>query len=186
MSKHFLTSLVFNIAEMIIIFMIGKIFNVATNIIIALMLVFFFTRLICGKPKHYATWYRCLIFSLLVFTSVYALTDLHILVTILLTIFTGYISTGRADIQDLYMWKGKESKYSDIDEYIKFNSLNNNLLEFEEKIKKQDNLLYLLYKYRFKENLTYQQIAEKTDLESPRIAEKIDKIAFSLRIYCGI
>lgn len=186
MDKNFLFSLIFNIVETIIIFMIGLIFGLGSNLIIVLMLTFFLTRMCCGKPKHYATWYRCLIWSLLVFTSIYALTDLHIEVVILLTIFTGYIATGKADIKNMYMWKGKNSKYQDIDDYIKYNSMSDDLMNFEKKLKEKDNLLYLLYKYRFKENYTFAQIAEKTELDNPRIAEKIDKIAFSLRIYCGI
>lgn len=186
MNKSFLFSLFFNIMETIIIFMIGLIFNVSHNEIIVLMLTFFFTRLLCGKPKHYATWYRCLVWSLLVFTSLFALTDLHILVVLLLTVFTGYIATGRADINDVYMWKGKSSKNKDVEEYIKYHPLDDKLLEFENKLKQQDNLSYLLYKYRYKENLSFTEIADKIDLDTPRVSEQIDKIAFSLRIYCGI
>lgn len=186
MNKNFLFSLFFNIVETIIIFMIGLIFKLSHNEIIALMVTFFFTRLLCGKPKHYATWYRCLVWSLLIFTSLFALTDLHIVVVLLLTVFTGYIATGRADISDMYMWKGRSSNYQDIDDYIKYNAMSDELLEFEKKLKERDNLLYLLYKYRFKDNLTHAQIAEKTDLDTPRVSEKIDKVALSLRIYCGI
>ena len=185
MNKRFLFSLFFNIVETIIIFMIGLIFELSANEIIVLMLAFFFTRLLCGKPKHYATWYRCLVWSLLTMTSLFALTDLHIIAVLLLTVFTGYIATGRADISDMYMWKGRSSNYQDIDDYIKYNPMSDELLEFEKKLKERDNLLYLLYKYN-KENLTHAQIAERTDLETPRVSEKIDKVAFSLRIYCGI
>lgn len=186
MNKKFLFSLFFNIIETIVIFMIGLIFKLSPSLIIILMLVFFFTRLLCGQPKHYNKWYRCFLWSTLTFTSVYALTDLHIIATILLTIFAGFIATGRADIQDLYQWKGKSTKYSDIEEYIKYNSMNDTLLEFERKLKEQDGLLFLLYKYRFKENLTFAEISEKLDLENPRIVEKLNTIAFSIRIYCGI
>lgn len=186
MNKKFLFSLFFNIIETIVIFMIGLIFKLSPSLIIILMLVFFFTRLLCGQPKHYNKWYRCFLWSTLTFTSVYALTGLHIIATILLTIFAGFIATGRADIQDLYQWKGKSTKYSDIEEYIKYNSMNDTLLEFERKLKEQDGLLFLLYKYRFKENLTFAEISEKLDLENPRIVEKLNTIAFSIRIYCGI
>lgn len=186
MNKKFWVSLFFNILETIIVYMIGLIFKVSHNEIIVIMITFFFTRLLCGKPKHFATWYRCFVWSLLVSTSLFALTDLHIFVILLLSAFTGYLSTGKADINDMYMWKGKSSNYQDIDDYIKYNPMSDELLEFEKKLKERDNLLYLLYKYRFKENLTHAQIAEKTDLETPRVSEKIDKVAFSLRIYCGI
>ena len=186
MNKKFWVSLFFNILETIIVYMIGLIFKVSHNEIIVMMITFFFTRLLCGKPKHFATWYRCFVWSLLVSTSLFALTDLHIFVILLLSAFTGYLSTGKADINDMYMWKGRSSNYQDIDDYIKYNPMSDELLEFEKKLKERDNLLYLLYKYRFKENLTHAQIAEKTDLETPRVSEKIDKVAFSLRIYCGI
>jgi len=186
MNKKFLFSLCFNIVETIVIFMIGLIFKLSPTLIIVLMLVFFFTRLLCGQPKHYNKWYRCFVWSALTFTSVFALTDLGLVANILLTIFTGFIATGRADIKDLYQWKGKNSNYSDIDEFIKFNEFDDKLIEFENKLKEKDNLLYLLYKYRFKENYTFADISEKTGLENPRIAEKLEKIAFSLRMYCGI
>ena len=186
MNKKFWVSLFFNILETIIIYMIGLIFKVSHNEIIVIMITFFFTRLLCGKPKHFATWYRCFVWSLLVSTSLFALTDLHIFVILLLSAFTGYLSTGKADINDMYMWKGKSSKNKDVEEYIKYHPLDDKLLEFENKLKQQDNLSYLLYKYRYKENLSFTEIADKIDLDTPRVSEQIDKIAFSLRIYCGI
>ena len=50
----------------------------------------------------------------------------------------------------------------------------------------QHHLLFLLYKYRFKENYTFAEISERTGLENPRIAEKLEQIALSIRLYCGI
>lgn len=186
MDKKFLFKLLFNIVETLVIFMIGLILKISPNIIIILMITFFLTRLFCGQPKHYNKWYRCFVWSALTFTSVYALSNLDLLANVLLTIFTGFIATGRADINDLYQWKGKSSNYADIDEFIKFHEFDDKLIEFENKLKEKDGILYLLYKYRFKENYTFNEIYEKTGLENPRIAEKLDKIAFSLRIYCGI
>lgn len=84
------------------------------------------------------------------------------------------------------MWKGKDSKYKDIEEYIKYNSMSNELIEFEKKLKEQDNLLFLIYKYKFKEGMTFTEMSEKLSLDNPRIVEKLDKIALSIRIYCGI
>ena len=187
MNKSSLFSLFFNIMETIIIFMVGIIFGLTHNEIIALMLTFFFTRLLCGKPKHYATWYRCLVWSLLVLTSLFALTDLHIVVVLLLTVFTGYIATGRADINDMYMWKGKETKYRDIEEYIKYNSMSDDLIDFEKKLKEKDGISFLIYKYRFKEGLSFNEISERLDgMDNPRIAERLGQIALCIRINCGI
>lgn len=183
---NFIKVLIFNIIETIIIFFLGNIFNVDMNIRIMFMVIFFLTRMIIGNPKHYKKSYQCALWSSLVFLSLYSLSNLDIFAIILLTIFTGFISTGRADINKMYMWKGKSTKYSDIEEYIKYNSMDNKLIEFESKLKEQDNLLYLLYKYRFKDNLTFSEISERLDIDNPRIVEKLDKIAFSLRIYCGV
>jgi len=186
MKKGFLFKLLFNIVETIIIFMIGKIFKVNSSVIVILMVTFFITRLLCGHPKHYNKAYRCFIWSTLTFTSVYALSNLDLFANILLTIFAGFIATGRADINDIYQWKGTQTKYADIEEYIKYNSMNDKLIEFENKLQEKDKLLYLLYKYRFKDKMTFSEISEKLDMENPRIVEKLNTIAFSIRIYCGI
>lgn len=95
--------------------------------------------------------------------------------------------TGKSNIQDMYLWKndGEPSKYQDIMEFVKYNEFNDLLLEFEEKLKTK-NLEYLIYKYRFKENKTFAEISMLLDMDTPRIAEYLDKIAFAIRIYCKI
>lgn len=186
-TKDFIRILIFNIVETIIIFLLGNVFNVDMNIRIMFMVIFFLTRMIIGKPKHYNKAYRCAIWSFLVFLSLYSLSSLDIPVIILLTIFTGFISTGRADIEDMYLWKNnRSSKYSDVEEYIKYHPFDEELIDLEEKIKKKDNIDYLIYKYRFKDKLTFNEISEKLDIDNPRIVERLDNIAFAIRLYCGI
>ena len=96
--------------------------------------------------------------------------------------------TGRSNINDMYLWKpNNESKYKDIEEFVKYNMTNSRLIEFEENLKKRDDLLFLLYKYKFRENLSFEKIREKLDgMENPRIVEKLDQIALAIRISCGI
>lgn len=183
---NFVKILIFNIVETIIIFLLGKIFNVEINIRIMFMILFFLTRMIAGNPKHYKKAYQCALWSSLVFLSLYSLCNIELPIIILLTIFTALISTGRADITDTYMWKGKDTNYADIEEYIKYNSMQTKLIEYEEKLKNQDNLTFLIYKYRFKDKMTFAQISERLDLENPRIVEKLNQIAFSFRIFFGI
>lgn len=50
--KNFIRVLVFNIVETITIFMVGLMLDISWNYIIGLMLIFFLTRAICGKPKN--------------------------------------------------------------------------------------------------------------------------------------
>lgn len=54
------------------------------------------------------------------------------------------------------------------------------------KLKNADNLTYMLYKYKFKENRTFEEISQLLDIETNRITEKLDKIDFAIRIYCKI
>ena len=103
------------------------------------------------------------------------------------SIFTAYILSGKADIKDMYMWKpSNSSKYVKLDEYIKFNSLNKDLLEVEQNLKTYDSKLYMIYLRRFRENKTFEEIRKEFDIDNPRINEAIDKVytlmTFNLKI----
>ena len=186
-NKTMIKSLIFNIAETVLIFLVGRLLNLPTNFIIIVMLSFCITRGCLGKALHFKTWYRCLVWSLLVLLSLFMILKIDLKLSILFTIFSAFIMTGKSNIEDMYLWKPKnESKYSDIEEYIKYHSLDDKLISFENKIKEQDNFDYLIYKYRFKDNLTFEEIADKLDIQTNRITDKLDKISFALRLYCGI
>lgn len=184
--KNIVSTIIFNIAETALIFLVGMLLKLEIRDIILVMLCFMISRGFFGKSLHFKTWYRCLVWSLLILLSLFLILKVDLVISILFTIFSAFIMTGRSNINDMYLWKGTSTKYADIEEYIKYNSMNNTLLEFERKLKEQDGLLFLLYKYRFKDNLTFSEISERLDMDNPRIVEKLDKIAFSLRIYCGI
>lgn len=186
--KRNIGSLIFNIIETIIIYLVGRIFGVSSNYIILVMVEFFFVRMLCGNAKHYNKWYRCMIWSLLVFLSLYSLSNLHILVVIIMTAFTAFITSGKADIGDMCMWKNNNepSKYQDIIDFIKYNPLSDAIYDFEQKLEKQDVLTYLIYKYRFKDNLSFSEISKRLDMPNIRIVEILDKVAFAMRINCKI
>lgn len=186
--KRNIGSLIFNIIETIIIYLVGIICGVSSNYIILVMVGFFFVRMLCGNTKHYNKWYRCMIWSLLVFLSLCSLSDLPILVVIVLTAFTAYVTSGKADLGDMYMWKSNNepSKYQDIVDFIKYNPLSDAIYDFERKLERQDGLTYLVYKYRFKDNLSFSEISDKLDMPNVRIVEILDKVAFAMRINCKI
>ena len=187
-NKKLISSIVFNIAETVLILLSGLALKLELKYIIMVMLVFAISRGFFGKSLHFKTWYRCLIWSLLVLTSIFVILKVELVISILFAIFSAFIMTGRSDINDVYLWKnnGEPSKYEDIIEFIKYHELDNKLIEFETKIKNRNNLEYLIYKYRFKENKTFSEISELLDIDNPRIVEQLDKIAFAIRLYCGI
>lgn len=157
--KNFIKVLVFNILETMIIFFLGEIFNVDVNIRIMCMGLFFLTRMIIGSPKHYKKAYMCALWSSLVFLSLYTLSSLDMLPIIILTIFTGFISTGKADINDMFMWGGNTLNKVVFD-WVKFNQDNEDLMKYERMLKKTDRQKYFIFKYRFREFKSYSQIAD--------------------------
>ena len=187
--KYIFGSLIFNIAETILIFLVGKLLDLPTNFVIIIMLTFMISRGFFGKALHFKTWYRCLVWSCLILLSLFMILKVDLTISILFAIFSALIMTGKSNINDMYLWKGANSlgKYYDIEEYIKYHELDNTLLTFEENLKRKDNLLFLIYKYRFRDKLTFAEISEKLDgMENVRIVEKLDQIALAIRISCGI
>lgn len=187
MNKNFLKALIFNVAETILIILIGKLLNLPINFIIIVILTFCISRGFLGKALHFKTWYRCLVYSCLILLSLFLIVKIDLKISILFTIFSAFIMTGKCNIQDIYLWKpANQSNYKDIEEYIKYNEFSNDLLDFEEALKRRDNLLYLIYKYKFKDKMTFSEMSEKLEMENPRIAEKLNQIALAIRIHCGI
>lgn len=187
--KYIFGSLIFNIAETILIFLVGKLLDLPTNFIIIIMLTFMISRGFFGKALHFKTWYRCLVWSCLILLSLFMILKVDLTISVLFTIFSALIMTGKSNINDMYLWKSANSqgKYYDIEEYIKYHELDNTLLTFEENLKRKDNLLFLIYKYRFRDKLTFAEISDKLDgMENVRIVEKLDQIALAIRINCGI
>lgn len=178
--SNFIRSLVFNIVETIVIFMIGLIFELTPNYIITLMLTFFLCRMLCGQPKHYKSAYKCFLWSTLTFTSVYALTDLHIIVVILLTIFTGFISTGKANIKDMFMWSGKDSKYSALLDLISLSPNNSIITDHEEYWRKNYPIKYEIFKLYFRERNTYEEIMEIKDLPDSKLIQRECKSIYQI------
>ena len=172
--------IVFNIAEIIIVFLLGSVFNVEINIRIMLMVLFFLTRMIIGKPKHYNKAYKCAIWSILVFLSLYSLSSLDFIVIVLLTIFTGFISTGRADINDMLMWKGKMSKYEALRNLIALNPNNTIIMEHEEYWRKNYPIRYEIFKYFYRECVSYIKIMEIKGYADDTIIKRECKTIYSI------
>lgn len=157
---NFIRVLIFNIVETIIVYLLGNVFNVDNNIRIMFMVLFFLTRMIIGEPKHYKKAYQCALWSSLVFLSLYSLTSLDLLAIIILTIFTGFISTGRADINGIYMWTGKSSKYDALKDFIALSPNHPIILEHEQYWIKNYPIRYKIFKLYFRENKSYDEIKE--------------------------
>lgn len=184
--KFYVCNTVYNIIELIIVILICLLFKSSLKDVFSVLIMFWVCRWVFPKPKHYKEWWKCFIWSTLIILSICFLIRIDILYALIFTMFTVLTLSGKCDICDMFLWKGSNSNYQDIVDYIKYNNLNDNLLSFEDKISKQNNLTFMIYKYRFKDNLTFKEISEKLDIETQRITEELNKIAFAIRIYCKI
>ena len=180
--------LIFNIAETLVIFLLGIALNLPKTNIIFIMLTFMVSRGFFGKALHFRTWYRCLIWSSLILLSVFTLLKVDFIKSILFAIFSAFIMTGKSNLKDMYLWNSKDTKgkYQDVINYIKANATNSDLLMFENRIETRDGVDYLIYKYKFKEGKTFKEMNELLDMENPRIVEHLDKIAYAIRVYFDI
>ena len=187
---YYLPSIIFNLIETLIIFLIGRLLELRLVELLIILVLFSGLRMKLGGALHYKCPKKCILWTTLVFTVLFLIFKVNPIIGIVITAFSSIILTDKGNtkgsINDMFMWKGKSSKYEDIDEYIKYNSMDVKLIEYEDILKKKDTVLFLLYKYRFKENLTFSEISEKLKMSNSRISEKLDNIALSIRVFCGI
>ena len=195
---EFLLSSLIEFAEFGFMGLIGFfVLHVELKNILIILLTFFISRFSIKKPQHYKIvsyfdggWRRCVSWTTSLLLSMFLASKIDILVGVLFTIFSVFTISTKANIKELmlgYKTKKEDGKYYDIEEYIKYNEFNQKLIDFERRLQEQDSLLYLIYKYRFKDKLSFSKISEKLNgMENVRIVEKLDQIALAIRINCGI
>ena len=186
MIKKYLPSILFNLGEVLVILLGGLLLQLDIKYIAIIVLSFIIGRLVIGEPKHYKAWQLCLLWTTVIFMTLFLVGKIDIVIASLIAIFNALIISGRADISDIFQWKQKKvSKYEKELEYVKYNP--QRLAEFENILESEnDNFTFLVYKYIFKERMTWQETADKLETGTNRLDPTVDKIAFAIRIYCKI
>ena len=170
--KRIISTLIFNIAETILIFLVGRMLGLETNNIIIVMLCFMISRGCLGQSLHFKTFYRCLVWSLLILLSLFLILKIDLKISILFTIFSAFIMTGRSNIKDMYLWSGKTSKYDALKDFISVSPNNSIILEHEEYWRKNYPIRYDIFRLYFRENKTYQEIAEIKGFDDNTITKR--------------
>jgi hypothetical protein len=81
-------------------------------------------------------------------------------------------------------WKGKQTNFQEICDFIGKNTDNEKLKEFEAKLKEISLFDYNVYVYRYKERMTFAKIADKLSLDSTaRVAESLNATSLSIQIF---
>lgn len=154
--REFIYSMIFNIAETIVIILLGIIMGVKIEEIIMLFCMFVIARTSCYKPMHYKSPLLCMIWSTLIFASFFLLTKVNLFIAIIMTVFAGYIVTEKANIKHVYMYyKSKEDKgkYGEMIKYIRENKDKDEIKIFERKLKKINQIYNDRYDKDFFEDL---------------------------------
>ena len=170
--KKILPTLIFNIVETLIIFMCGIALNLEIKYVLVIMLTFMISRGFFGKALHFKTWYRCLIWSTFIMLSLFVLLKVDLILSILFAIFSAFIMTGKSNIKDMYMWTGKISKYDALKDFVAISPNHPILLEHEEYWRRNYPIRYEIFKMYFRENKTYQEIANIKGFEDNTITKK--------------
>ena len=171
-TKNLLSSLIFNIAETILIFLMGRLLGLPVNYIIIIMLTFMISRGCFGKALHFKTWYRCLVWSLLILLSLFVLLKVDLVVSIMFAIFSAFIMTGKSNICDMYLWTGKVSKYDALKNFIAISPNHPILIEHEEYWRKNYPMRYEIFQLYFRENQTYEYIAKLKGFDDNTITKR--------------
>lgn len=178
--KKILPTLIFNIVETLIIFMCGIALNLEIKYILVIMLTFMISRGFFGKALHFKTWYRCLIWSSFVMLSLFVLLKVDLILSILFAIFSAFIMTGKSNIEDMYMWTGKISKYDALKDFVALSPNHPILLEHEDYWRKNYPVRYEIFRMYFRENKTYQEIADVKGFEDNTITKKECSTIYSI------
>ena len=170
--KKLLPTLIFNIVETLIIFMCGLTLNLEMKYIIMIMLTFMISRGCFGKALHFKTWYRCLVWSLLILLSLFVLLKVDLVISIMFAIFSAFIMTGKSNICDMYLWTGRVSKYDALKNFVAISPNHPILLEHEEYWRKNYPMRYEIFQLYFRENQTYEYIAKLKGFEDNTITKR--------------
>ena len=182
--KILIGTIIFNLSETILILLVGMWLHIPIRNILIIMLTFMISRGCFGKALHFKTWYRCLVWSLLILFSLFVLLKVDLVVSILATIFSALIMTKKADIQDTYLWNNdtKISKYRDIEEYFNVAKKTKKFKRILKEIEKNNSTHKEIFVDRFVENLSFKQIGNKHNIASQRITAILDDVCNSIRI----
>ena len=170
--KKSLSTLIFNVVETLIIFMCGLALNLEMKYILVIMLTFMISRGFFGKALHFKTWYRCLVWSLLILLSLFVLLKVDLVISIMFAIFSAFIMTGKSNVCDMYLWTGRISKYDALKNFVAISPNHPILLEHEEYWRKNYPMRYEIFQLYFRENQTYEYIAKLKGFEDNTITKR--------------
>lgn len=182
-------SIIFNLLETFLILLVGWMLNLNSKDIILIVVLFVSGRIFLKGAMHYKSWKKCLIWTLLLMTSLFILVKIDIYIAIYMTLFSAYIVTERANVKDGYMYYKdvrREGKYREMERFVEDNINSQEVKRFEDKLRKINTIykdrykkdFYCVYELKFKEGKSFEEIKQRTNISDNHELTKILDIIF--------
>lgn len=182
-------SIIFNLLETFLILLVGWMLNLNSKDIILIVVLFVSGRIFLKGAMHYKSWKKCLIWTLLLMTSLFILVKIDIYIAIYMTLFSAYIVTERANVKDGYMYYKdvrREGKYREMERFVEDNINSQEVKKFEDKLRKINTIykdrykkdFYCVYELKFKEGKSFEEIKQRTNISDNHELTKILDIIF--------
>lgn len=184
--KKFIPSIIFNTVEFLLLFGLSTLIGVSWHEALCVLLLFTLVRNLVGKGKHYRNPLLCLLWSSLVFVVIFISIKIDYLLAIVLTIFYAIAQTGRVDVKETFMWRGRSTSYDYIQEFINKMNGTATLRTFEEKLEDFNPRIYNVYKYRFKKEYSFCKIGKILNIDNRRISEILKALELAMNLYFDI
>lgn len=182
---YLLPSIIFNITETLVIFLIGISLKLDIKEVLIVMLTFGIVRMVTRSGLHYKSWKECFVWSALQLLSLFLTIKTGLLIGLLSTVFTALILTKKGDINDMFMWGGNKLN-GNVYDWVKFNQDNEKLKQYEENLRRTDKKKYFIFIYRYREFRSYSDISKIMDIDIQRICDEINImshfIEYSIRL----
>lgn len=187
-------TIVFNVAETSLIIIFGIILKLKITEIVLVILLFGFTRIATKGGIHYKSWVKCLAWSLFLTVTLFILVKVDMRIAITMTIFSGLVTSKKADIRDWSMYRNtiKERKYRELEYYILENRDSNKLKKFEKILTQLNETyskrykvdFYKVYELYFLKDSSFDDIIRETNLyDNHGVTKVLDIIFFSFNTY---
>lgn len=169
---YWLPSIIFNVVEVLIIGLVGTLLKLPFKDMLVIFTLFVLVRLGIGGAMHYKAWQKCILWSTLMFLSLFVVVKADWLISLIMSVFCGYILTNKANLKDIFMWSGRTSKYEALKDLIALSPNNAIIIENEEYWRKNYPIRYEIFRYYFRENKTYKEIAEIKNFDDNTIIKR--------------
>ena len=83
-------------------------------------------------------------------------------------------------------WKGKNTNYQEIYDFIDNNIDSEKIKEFEARLENTSLLDYNVYMCRFKKRMTFAETSDKLDIPTNRVGDIVASIALAFEIFLDI